>query len=166
MQFTGSDAAFPGGSWMRFWLFGIVPVVRTGGTYDHALSYFGRYMAESIFWSPASLLPSDTVKWTEIDASTARVVISFDITVGSDGQLEQVEFERWSNANEEKEYRIQPFGGHLSDYQKFDGFLLPTTVTAGDHFGTADYFPFFKASIDSVAFIKSSSGERTCFIDR
>jgi len=160
MQFTGSDAAFPGGSWTRFWLFGIVPVARVGGTTDHALSSFGRYMGESLFWSPASLLPSDKVTWTELDTSTARVTVvhdeftqAFDITVDDNGYLDQVQFERWSNANSEKLYKLQPFGGYLSDFQEFDGFTLPTTVVAGNHFGTEDYFPFFKASVDSVNFI-------------
>jgi len=172
MQFTGSDAAFPGGSWTRFWLFGIVPVARVGGTTDHALSSFGRYMGESLFWSPASLLPSDKVTWTELDTSTARVTVvhdeftqAFDITVDDNGYLDQVQFERWSNANSEKLYKLQPFGGYLSDFQEFDGFTLPTTVVAGNHFGTEDYFPFFKASVDSVNFIKNPMNKRLCVIN-
>jgi len=77
MQFDGSDAAFPGGSWTRFWLLGIFPVARVGGTQDHALSSFGRYMAESIFWSPASVLPSDAVIWEEVNANTVRVTVKY-----------------------------------------------------------------------------------------
>lgn len=172
MQISGSDAAYPGGSWTRFWLFGIVPVARFGGTVDHARSSFGRYMGEVIFWSPASLLPSDSVIWTEIDAHTVRVSVTqgdleqaYDLTIDADGHLEQVRFERWSNANDDKTYRFQPFGGYLSDFQDFNGFLLPTSVTAGNHFGTDEYFPFFKVKVDSIKFISESNSERTCLTD-
>ena len=172
LQFSGSDAAFPGGSWTRFWLHGIVPVARVGGTTDHALSSFGRYMGEAIFWSPASLLPSDNVSWKEIDVNTARVSVihknfkqSFDITIDASGQLKQIQFERWTNANSDNAYRFQSFGGFLSDFQEFEGFLLPTRVVAGNHFGTDEYFPFFKASVDSVKFVTSPVSERTCEIN-
>lgn len=172
MQFSGSDAAYPGGSWTRFWLFGILPVARAGGTNDHALSSFGRFMGEAVFWSPASLLPSEKVIWKEIDDNTVRVSVShdqfeqaFDITVDADGQLEKIQFERWSNANNEKLYQYQSFGGYLSDFQEFDGFLLPTTVVAGNHFGTDEYFPFFKVSVDSANFVTDSMSERLCKID-
>jgi len=128
-------------------------------------------MGESVFWSPASLLPSDKVTWTEIDASTARVSVkhdefeqAFDISVDDEGHLKQVRFERWSNANAEKVFKLQPFGGYLSDFQEFDGFTLPTTVVAGNHFGTEEYFPFFKARIDSINFIKNPTSRRSCEI--
>jgi len=171
IQFSGSDAAFPDGSWTRFWLLGLLPVARVGGTNDHAVSSFGRYMAEAIFWSPASLLPTDNVVWTEVDNNTARVTVThskfkqaFDITVDNKGRIEQVQFDRWTDANEDKAYRFQPFGGYLSDYQEFDGYILPTTVVAGNHYGTEKYFPFFKATVDQVSFIKDRNTERTCTI--
>jgi len=171
LQFSGSDAAFPGGSWTRFWLAGLLPVARVGNTWDHALSSFGRHMGEAIFWSPASLLPSEKVVWKEIDFNTAQVTVTheefeqeYTISVDAGGRLEQVQFERWSDANAEKVYRYQPFGGYLSDFQNFDGLTLPTSVVAGNHFGTDEYFPFFKAHIDSVKFITDSQTERTCVI--
>jgi len=171
MRMSGSDAAYPGGSWTRFWLFGIIPVARVGGNDDHALSSFGRTMGEAIFWSPASLLPSDNVIWEEIDSNNARVLVqhkkfiqAFDIKVGTNGHLEQVRFERWSDVNAEKTYRFQPFGGYLSDFKEFDGFILPSTVEAGNHFGSDDYYPFFKASVEAVRFIKDPTDESTCVL--
>lgn len=124
-------------------------------------------MGEAVFWSPASLLSSDSVIWTEIDARRVRVSITqgdfeqtYDLTIDTDGHLEQVRFDRWSDANDDKTYRFQPFGGCLSDFQEFDGFLLPTTVVAGNHFGTDEYFPFFKVSVDSIKFISKPNSER------
>lgn len=74
MRFSGSDAAYPEGSWSRFWLHSLLPVARVSGGSDHSLSSFGRYMGEAIFWSPASLLPSENVIWKEIDRNTAKVI--------------------------------------------------------------------------------------------
>lgn len=60
--------------------------------------------------------------------------------------------QRWSNANPEKQHRLQPFGGYLSEFRTFDGFRLPTHVEAGNHFETDQYFPFFVADVTSVEF--------------
>ena len=62
------------------------------------------------------------------------------------------QFERWSNANPEKQHRLQPFGGYLSEFRYFDGFRLPTHVEAGNHFATDQYFPFFVADVTAVEF--------------
>ncbi len=51
-----------------------------------------------------------------------------------------------------KQYRLQSFGGFLSEFRCFDGFHLPTHVEAGDHFGTELYFPFFVANVTDVEF--------------
>ena len=172
MQFSGSDAAFPGGSWTRFWLFGILPIARVGGTPDHALSSYGRYISESVIWSPAALLPSDNVVWEEIDQNTAQVTVTHDefvqtveIVVDEEGHLTQVSFDRWSDANDAKRFKRQPFGGYLSEFKEFGGFLLPTRLEAGNYFGTDEYFPFFKASVDSITFIVTPTSMRGCEIN-
>lgn len=155
----GSDAAGNGTSWSRFWLAGILPVARAGGDPDHARAAFGRYVAEAVFWTPAALLPRAGVRWEPVDDSTARVIVSHgelqqavDLTTGASGQAEKVVFQRWSNANAEETYRLQPFGGFLSEYKEFDGFRLPTRIEAGNFFGTDDYFPFFRATVSAVSF--------------
>ena len=158
--FSGSDGAGDGTSWSRFWLFGIAPVARAGNNDDHARSAFGRYVAEAVFWTPAALLPGDGVQWEAVDDSTARVTVTHrglqqaaDVSVGADGQPSKVVFQRWSNANPEKVFQLQPFGGYLFDYKDFGGFRLPTRVEAGNFFETDDYFAFFKATVTSVRFL-------------
>jgi hypothetical protein len=163
MRISGSDAAVNGSSWSRFWLLGIVPVARAGGNPDHARSAFGRYVAEAVFWTPAALLPGDHVRWEAIDSSAARVIVTHqglqqavDLFVDADGQLNKVIFQRWSDANQQKVFQLQPFGGFLSEYKDFGGFHLPTRVEAGNFFGTDDYFPFFKATVSSIRFVDPS----------
>ena len=157
MRMSGSDSA----GWTRFWIAGLVPVARLGGSPDHKRSAFGRYIAEAVFWTPAALLPAENIEWHWVDTNTSMVTvhhhgISQDIyiTVTSEGQPVEVSFPRWSNANPEGVHRTQPFGGYLSEFKEFAGFRLPTHVEAGNHFGTKDYFPFFIANVSEVRFPK------------
>lgn len=159
MSVSGSDAAAHGMSWTRFWLMGLVPVARISGTDDHRRSAFGRYVAEAVFWTPAALLPGPGVVWEQVNETTARVTVthegiqqSVDVTVDAEGRPLTVVFPRWSDANPEKTFKLQPFGGSLTQFRDFDGFRLPTHVEAGNQFGTDAYFPFFIADITGITF--------------
>jgi len=155
MMLSGSDSE----CWTRFWLMGLLPVARMGGNPDHTRSAFGRYVAESVFWLPAAVLPGPGVAWEQVNKDCARIIVrhqdlvqSVDVTVAPDGQPIQVCFDRWSDANPEKQHRLQPFGGYLSEFQLFAGFRLPTHVEAGNHFGTDQYFPFFVVNVNDIDF--------------
>ena len=152
---SGSDS----GRWTRFRILGLIPVARMGGNRDHARAAFGRYVAEAVFWTPAALLPGPGVVWEQVDDDTARVTTrdgdlsqAVDVTVDADGRPLRVTFQRWTNANPDKEYRLQPFGGILSDFREVAGFRLPFRVEAGNMFGTPEYFPFFIAEITAIRF--------------
>lgn len=161
MRFSGSDGTDGQASWVRFWLLKTVPIVRAGGTADHLRAAFGRVAAEAVFWAPATLLPQAGVAWEAVGADVARVTLTHDgmtqtvdITVADDGRPTMVVIPRWSDANPDKEYRLQPFGGYLSEFRDFDGYNLPTRVEGGNFIGTGDYFPFYKAQIDEIRFIQ------------
>ena len=161
---SGSDGALPDRSWTRFWLFGLIPVVRVDGL-DHHRSAFGRVVAEGAFWAPASLLPCECVRWEPIDENSARAVVTFgkfeqavDVTVDEAGAPTRVVIQRWSNANADQVYREQPFGGYLSEFHEFGGYRLPTRVEGGNLSGTPDYFPYFKAHVTAIRF--PQCGER------
>jgi len=74
------------------------------------------------------------------------------VTVAADGQPTKLVFQRWSNANPEQEYHLQPFGGYLSSFQDFQGYRLPNNVEAGNHFGTEAYFPFYRVNVTEISF--------------
>ncbi len=154
-RLSGSDS----GSWTRFWLTGLVPVARYGGTADHHRSAFGRYAAEAVMWTPAAVLPRPGVTWTSLDENTARVTIEHqgmeqvvDLTLDAAGAPVQIAFTRWSNANPEGVWREQPFGAFLSNDQEFSGIRIPTHVEAGNHFGTDAWFPFFVVDVTDLRF--------------
>ncbi|WP_200883038.1 DUF6544 family protein [Massilia sp. BSC265] len=160
MHIVGSDGMLADRSWTRFWLGGILPVVRAGGDSNHLRASFGRVVAEAAFWAPASLLPGKGVDWVEGNTpNQARAIVrrgsltqTLDIDIADDGRPLRVLIPRWSNVNPEKEWRLQPFGGTLAEFRSFGGFTLPTRVDGGNHMGTADYFPFFRARVESITF--------------
>lgn len=155
MPISGSDS----GKWTRFRIFGLIPVAQTGGDPDHARSAFGRYAAEAAIWAPAALLPGPGVAWSAVDRDTARVSVrhgdlaqAVDVTVDDAGRPVVVEFQRWSNANPDKEHRLQPFGAVMSDFREVGGYRLPFRVEAGNMFGTDAYHPFFLADVTGIRF--------------
>lgn len=154
---AGSDGMVGDRSWTRFWLGGLVPVVRAGGDEDHLRSSLGRAVAEAAFWTPAALLPQAGARWEAVDHETARATLrhrgmtqSVDIRIDSEGRPLWVAIARWSAANPEREYRLQPFGGTLSDFRDVGGYRLPFRVEGGNLFGTPDYFPFFRAEVEAI----------------
>ncbi|NNE79896.1 MAG: hypothetical protein HKN18_06440 [Silicimonas sp.] len=153
---SGSDGALPNRSWTRFWLFGVIPVVRASGP-DHRRSAFGRVVAEAAMWAPASLLPGDHVHWDNTEGDIARAIVSYgdftqtvEISLDAKGEPQKVSIQRWSNENPQKTFRLQPFGGELSDFRSYEGYRLPAHVEGGNYFGTPDYFPFFKADVTKI----------------
>ena len=159
IHIAGSDGFDSGASWVRFWLLNTIPIVRAGGSIDHARAAFGRVVAEAVFWTPAALLPGNAVSWDAINADIARATVRYkqfvhtvDVTVAEDGRPTMVVIPRWSNANPGKTYQLQPFGGFLSEFRNFDGYRLPTRVEGGNFIGTEAYFPFYKAHVDSLCF--------------
>ncbi|HEX8480979.1 MAG TPA: DUF6544 family protein [Allosphingosinicella sp.] len=158
MRISGSDALVDGVGWSRFWLLGLVPVANVRGGTDLARSAAFRSAMESI-WVPSSLLPANGVVWEQTGPDGARVrlqrldpEIVLDLTLASDGAVRKIVGQRWSNANPEGVFKLQPFGGSVTAERRFGGYTIPSGVEVGNHFGTDDYLPFFRAEIVSATF--------------
>lgn len=162
---TLSDAYGPEKSWSKLWLLGLLPLGRVSGNLDHRRSAFGRMVGEAVFWVPAAFLPAakagwDSLVWKALDHNTAEVTVchqglcqSVALSVDDNGCPLRVVFPRWSNENPDHIYRAQPFGGDLSDIALSGGVRVPMQVTGGNHFGTAQYHPFYRAKLDSIRFV-------------
>jgi hypothetical protein len=162
MRISGSDGFDGETSWVRFWVMKAIPIVRAGGSIDHARAAFGRVVAEAAFWTPAALLPGDAVSWEAVSADVARATVNYngmvqtvEVTVADDGRPTMIVIPRWSDANSEKTYQLQPFGGFLSEFRDFDGYRLPTHVEGGNFIGTEAYFPFYKAQVHDLRFARA-----------
>lgn len=162
MRFGGSDGYHRDGaraeSWTKFWLHGLIPLARIGGTEDHARAAATRVMMEAI-WAPATLLPQFGAEWVQTGPDSAEVRFAdtsglepMQITFDAEGTPLEVVALRWTDANPEKVYRLQPFGGRLLEMGRHGGFLIPIRVEMGNMFGTPDYAPFFLATITNAEF--------------
>ena len=163
MRFAGSDGyhAPEGGpvtSWTKFWLRGLIPLARIGGTQDHARAAATRVMLEAV-WAPASLLPQFGADWVQTGPDSAEVrfddtqgIEPMQITLDAEGNPVEVWALRWTDANPERVHRLQPFGGRMLEMARHQGFLVPSRVELGNMWGTPDYAPFFLATITSAEF--------------
>ncbi|WP_209426670.1 DUF6544 family protein [Pararhodobacter sp. SW119] len=163
IRFAGSEgyhapASGPVESWTKFWLHGLIPLARIGGTEDHAHAAATRVMLESV-WAPASLLPQFGAEWTQTGPDSAEVrfadvlgIEPMQITFDAAGNPTEVQALRWTDANPQREYRLQPFGGRMLEMGRHDGFLLPIRVELGNRYGTPDYVPFFLPTITRAEF--------------
>jgi hypothetical protein len=162
MRFAGSDGYRRDGgqqeSWTKFWLHGLIPLARIGGTEDHARAAATRVMME-VIWVPAALLPQFGAQWVQTGQDSAEVRFAdtpglepMRITFDADGSPRELVALRWTDANPEQVYRLQPFGGRMLEMGRHGGFLIPTRVELGNLWGTPEYAPFFRATITSAEF--------------
>lgn len=118
MSISGSDALVEGEAWTRFWLLNLIPVARERTSPDLVRSAQFRAAVEGAMWLPTSLLPEQGVKWEQVGPDSAlvtltqfRPMIALTLTLDKAGAVKEVVGQRWSNANREKTFRLQPFGG-------------------------------------------------------
>lgn len=159
MSIVGFDALVDGEAWTRFWFMGVVPVAQGRSSSDLVRSAQFRAAVESGVWAPASLLPERAVRWEQVGPDQAQVTfertdpaIVLRMTLDEAGAVREVVGQRWSNANRDKVFQLQPFGGTMLAEGTFDGFTVPTTVSVGNHYGTNNYLPFFQARITGAAY--------------
>ena len=159
VRFSGSDGYRAGQtSWTRFWLWGVLPVARVADTEDHARAAAARMVMETV-WVPATLLPQSGAVWTQTGPDQAEVrfpevpgVEPVHLTLDASGQVVEMRTLRWSDANPDRTYRLQPFGGRMLAHDTHQGFAIPTAMEIGNLYGMPDYVPFFRARITRVAF--------------
>ena len=162
MRFAGSDGYLRRGaeqeSWTKFWLHGLIPLARVGGTEDHARAAATRVLLESA-WAPASLLPQAGAEWVQTGPDSAEIrfadmsgIAPMQITLAADGTPLEVWAMRWTDANPERVHRLQPFGGRMLEMARHQGFLIPSRVELGNMWGTPEYAPFFRATITAARF--------------
>jgi hypothetical protein len=75
------------------------------------------------------------------------------MTLAPNGSVREVVGQRWSNANPEQVFRLQPFGGTISSEATFGGFTIPSKLRMGNHFGTDDFLPFFQVQVSGAEYL-------------
>lgn len=69
------DAYVAGEGLLHAALFGLIPLVRVRGTGDIAEGELMRFLGESA-WYPTALLPGQGIRWTAVDAQSARAALT------------------------------------------------------------------------------------------
>ena len=157
MRFSGGDHYANGNGRVRFWLWGVIPLVRQEGP-DVSRAALGRLVCETI-WMPSSLLPQRGVKWEALDDESARATmnvgeetVALTLFVEPDGRLGEIRILRWGNQTENGAFGYIPFGGQIQEERAFGGYTIPSKVSVGWSLGTERYFEFFRAQIEDIIF--------------
>ncbi len=158
MRISGFDRLVHGTAKMRWWLYGLVPVVKGEGI-DVDRSAAGRLAGEAAL-VPASLLPGTGVRWEAIDDRSARYLmtvgneqVATTVVVDENGFLERVSINRWKDdAGGGKPGYARFDVDQWEDERTFDGYTIPTRFRAGWNLGALDEFPFFYARIDEITY--------------
>lgn len=163
IRINGSDGLWRGQGWTRFWMFKAIPLVQTSGGSDVNRSAAARPALESV-WAPAALHPDLGAQWHQISPDVARVTVGDDehrvdivMTLAPDGSVRDLVAQRWSNANDDAEYRLQPFGGTVLAEATFGGYTIPARIAVGNHYGTNDYFAFFEAHVTQARYLTTEA---------
>jgi hypothetical protein len=156
---SGSDGLAGGQAWTRFFLGHAIPVASVDTGPDMVRSAGFRGAAEAALWLPPTLLPSRGATWEQVGDIQARVTVAGGghpvtllLTLDEEGAVCEVAGQRWSNANRDKVFRLQPFGGTVLAQRRFGGLTIPSEVAMGNHYGTSDYLPFFQARITGASY--------------
>lgn len=156
---SGSDGLVGGRAWTRFFVAGTVPVAAVETSPDMVRSASFRGAAEAALWLPTTLLPQRGAVWVQEGPDQAKVTIeggghsvALLLTLDEAGAVREIVGQRWSNANKDKVFRLQPFGGTVTAERRFGGFTIPSEVAMGNHYGTEDYLPFFQARITGASY--------------
>jgi len=88
-----------------------------------------RYLAEAA-WFPTALLPSQQLKWKEVDNHTAVAIlkdgdneVSLKFYFNNDDEIIKSTSKRYRVVN--NTYQLVPWTGYYSNYQRRDGLLIP-----------------------------------------
>lgn len=158
MRFQGFDRYARGEGAMRWWLHGLVPLVRAAGP-DVNHSAAGRVAGESLL-IPSALLPRGGAEWEPVDDTTAHVRLKIDeevcrltLTVDAAGRVERMSLMRWrDDAGNGRPGYVRFDVDQITEERTFGGYTIPVRFRAGWKLGEPDEFPFFFAVIDSASF--------------
>lgn len=158
LPIRGYDLYAAGSGEMRWWLAGLLPVVRVSGA-DFDRSAIGRFVGEAVF-VPSMLVPHTGAVWEAVDADRARVRRTVDgeevvstLRIDEEGRLVEVEVLRWNADEQNGPVGYLPFVVRCSGGERASGgFTLPAGVAAGWRTESGEVEPFFEAEVVEADF--------------
>ena len=114
---------------------GLVTLAKVGGTPEAAHGELMRFFAEAA-WYPTALLPSQGVKWEEVDGSSAKATLSDGqvkvtllIQFNGKGLMESARCESRGRATASGVIPT-PWEGRVSHYEQVNGVCIPLEAEA------------------------------------
>ncbi len=137
LRIVGEDRYLDREGAMQWKLWGLIPVVNASGP-NITRAARGRFLAEAAVWLPGLLLPRQGTTWRRVDDKTAEAVVEITgapfpllFSVDPDGMLRTIVFSRWGNVGTDNgRWTEIPFGVTFSGEGTFDGYTIPTRLTA------------------------------------
>jgi hypothetical protein len=150
---SGRDALVDGRGSARWNWLGFLPVLRASGP-DVTRSAIGRWLLESV-WLPTMMRPDDGAAWEDSTVTLSRFGETGRLHLGfsDSGALQDFRMNRWGNPGGGP-FRYAPFGGVVEEVRRFGGFIIPSKIRAGWHFGGPGWNEgeFFRARIVDASF--------------
>jgi hypothetical protein len=112
-------------------VFGVVPLDGADPSPELNEGELLRYLAESV-WYPTALLPSEGVRWKEIDDSTAEATLEYGgVSASLTFHFDENDFVTRVHAEERPRrvddgYEPTPWTGHWHDYETHNGMSVPS----------------------------------------
>jgi hypothetical protein len=130
LDFLVRDAFVEGVGSMLGTVLGLVTVVNVHDTPDITAGALVRFLAEAV-WLPTALLPSHGVRWTPLDAASARATLtsgvttaSLDFHFGADGLVERI-YTPARGRDVNGTFVPTPWEGRWLEYAERGGLLVP-----------------------------------------
>jgi hypothetical protein len=158
-RISGHDLFADGEGSMRWFLWGIVPIMQASGP-DVSRSAAGRVALEVTLWLPSALLPQAGARWEAVDGARARVHLSVDderlapvLTIAEDGRLTRIEMQRWDTEGlGGAPGYVLWVGEVLGEERTFEGYTIATRVRATARAGTPQANEFFEALVTDAVY--------------
>lgn len=150
------DAYVGGRGVLRVALLGALPVAEFDPSPNLDEGELVRYLVEAV-WFPTALVSGEGVKWEAIDDDSARAMLEHDGTTVSAvfhfndrDEVKRVVAER-PRKTENGEFEQATWTGHLSEYRRKDGLLVPTEGEVEWNLPDGD-LPYWRATITDATY--------------
>jgi len=157
IYFSEVDYYWKGTGRVALRFLGLIPLLAARGE-DGAKSAVGRLVIESVLL-PAGLLPQQGVVWKDVDDEHVRVTCTVDdeelemtLAVDASGRLREVVMQRWGEGGDKRGYDYIPFGIAVHEERIFNGYTIPSRMSAGWWYGTDRYVESIRWTIEEAQF--------------
>ncbi len=152
-MFTARDMYIAGNGRLVVTIFGLIKVVDAQGE-NFNEAELQRWIAESV-WFPTSLLPSERIQWSGVDANQAnlhsrygKLSLLFVVTFNAAAEIAAMETKRFMDKGKKEDWVCT-----MTNYKEAGGILIPFNAEASWKLATGDC-PYARFSVKKIEYNK------------